>query len=841
MWRVTWKGMVAHTGRLVATAIAIIIGVAFVAGAFVLTDTVDAAFTKAVDAGAAKVDVQVRTMAKFTGSNDYYSQREPLPQSLEAELAQVDGVARAEGYVVGFAQLVGKDGKAITPTGPPTLGLSVNSGDTWVQGRAPKDIGEMGIDQATADRNGFRVGDEVKVLFQGPSQTFVVTGLTDATNDLGATVSSFDLKTAQLVFSRQGMLDEINVNADPGVTASELASRISKVVPKDVEVLTSQDAAQQASEQWKPFLRMLNTLLLVFALVALGVGVIIISNTFSILIAQRTRELGLLRALGASRGQVRTSVLGEATGVAFVASAIGLVVGVGVAVGLLKFMKALGLDIPATTPVFLPRTAVVGMLAGLGATALSAVFPIRRATRISPMAALAEGIVDRVGSIRARSVLATLLALIGAALVGLGAFAEIPNALAVVGLGALLAIVGIVLLTPLFARPVAKVIGAPFARWFGEPATLGRQNAMRNPRRMAASATALMIGLALVGFFTILSESFKASARSTIDDKMRADLVLMPSGSMGGGFSPELADRLEVVPEVGHLLELRIGQVGLAGRAQQIGASDTKDVQRFIEVDSSTQAAIDALTDDGVLVGKDVALQNGWKIGDKVTLTFARTGEQTLPIQGITGAIGQGQVPFLVTLVNYERNFSQSLDQQVYIAKASGVTAAQLRSAVETVTSAYPSVAVRNPEQLADSIDKQINQVLAIFTALLVLSIVIALIGILNTLNLSIVERTRELGLLRAVGMKRGQVAAMIEWESVITAVLGAALGTVLAIVFGVVVTKAISDTGMTQLSIPYPMIAVYIVVGAAVGVVAAVWPAWRAARQPILEAVSHE
>ncbi|HEX2851532.1 MAG TPA: FtsX-like permease family protein [Acidimicrobiales bacterium] len=841
MWKVTWKGMVAHTGRLLATAIAILIGVAFVAGAFVLTDTVDAAFSRAVDAGAAKIDVQVRTMTKFSGSADFYSQREPIPQELEAQVARVDGVAKAEGYVLGYAQLVGKDGKAITPSGPPTLGLSATSVDKYVAGRAPKDIGEMAIDEVTAKRNGFAVGDQVKVLFQGPSQTFTVSGLTDAANNLGATVSTFDLKTAQLALNRRNVFDEINVNARQGVSASELASRITRVVPKDVEVITSAAAADQASQSWKPFLSVLNTLLLVFAGVALLVGVIIISNTFSILVAQRTRELGLLRALGASRAQIRSSVLGEAVVVALVSSAVGLAVGVGVAIGLLAFMKALGIDIPTTTPVFLPRTAIAGMVAGVGATAFSAVLPVRRATRISPMAALAEGIVDRVGSVKLRTGIAVVAVVLGSALLAIGAFGDVPYALVYVLVGSVLAIVGVVVLTPLFARPVALVIGAPFAKWFGEPATLGRQNAMRNPRRMAASATALMIGLALVGFFTILSESFKASARSTIDDKMRADLVLMPKSAMGGGFSPELANRLEVTPEVGKVLELRTGQVGLAGRAQSIGASDTRDIMSFIEVDKETEASIKALTDQGVLVGKDLALQQGWKVGDSVTLTFARTGEKSLPIQGLTGQIGQGQIPFLITLVNYEANFSQSLDNSVYLAKADGVTATQLRKAVDEVAGTYPSVAVRNPKELQQEIDKQINQMLAMFSALLILSIIIALVGILNTLNLSIVERTRELGLLRAVGMKRGQVAAMIEWESVITAVLGAVLGTALAIVFGIVVTAAIADQGMTQLSIPYPMIAIYVVVGAVVGVVAAVIPAWRAARQPILEAVSHE
>jgi putative ABC transport system permease protein len=847
MWNATLKGLLAHKLRLAATALAIVLGVSFVAGTYVLTDTISATFDNLFKQVTKGIDVAVRTNATF--SSQGMEVREPMPASVLDQVTAVPGVRVAEGNVTGYAQFVGKDGKPVTTGGAPTLGVSFaadtpfTAGSEIRAGRLPRGPGEVVVDAKTANDAGFRVGDRVKVLFQGPARTFTVVGIVgfaQADNLGGATLAGFDPRTAQQVLNREGEFDEIDVAAQPGVTPTQLRDRIRAALPARYEALTGQElAADQAAAINDTLGRFLGTALLAFAFVALLVGGFLIFNTFSIIVAQRTRELALLRCLGASRRQVMGSVLLESVVVAVVASLVGLGLGVLIALGLRALLSGfLGADLPSTGTVLLPRTVIVALLVGLVVTVLSALTPARKATRVPPVAALQpETAFAETGFRRRRVVIGVLITAVGVALLLAGLFRPEGNRLANVASGAVVVFFGVAILSPLVARPLARMIGWPFARLFRLPGNLARLNAMRSPRRTASTAAALMIGLALVAFVSIFAASIKTSTAKTLDDSVSADYILNTDNFQP--FSTEVAKRLAEQPELEAVAATRFGIWKLRGATKQLQAVDPIAYGKVVRTEV-TAGSLDALANGGLAVKDTVARANGWTVGKNVPMEFPSNGVQQVPIRAIYKDNSLNG-DFLLSLRDYERGYADQLDSQVLVKAAPGVDPAASRAAIDRVVADFPNVTVRDRAEFRAEMTRQINQVINLFYSLLGLAILIALFGIVNTLALSIFERVRELGLLRAVGATRRQLRSMIRWEAVIIAILGAVLGLVVGVFFGWTVVRASRGIGITAFTLPGGQLVLFVAAAGLAGILAAILPGRRAAKVDMLRAITTE
>jgi putative ABC transport system permease protein len=847
MGKATLKGLLAHKFRLAATALAIVLGVSFVAGTYVLTDTITASFDSLFRQVTQGIDVAVRSEETFGGFEG--ETRDPMPASLLERIKAVDGVRVAEGNVTGYAQLVGKDGKAVTTGGAPSLGVSFNqdaqfmAGSDIRSGRLPSGPTELAIDAKTATDTGYQVGDRAKVLFQGPAREFTVAGVIgfgEADNLGGARLVGFDLATAQEVMNREGRFDEIDVAAQPGVTPEQLRDRIRAAIDPRYEVLTGEElAADSAAAINDTIGRFLGTALLAFAFVALLVGGFLIFNTFTIIVAQRTRELALLRCLGASRRQVMNSVLVESVIVALVASLVGLGLGVLIANGLKALLSGfLGADIPTTGVQFQPRTVVVSLLVGLVVTALAALMPALKATRVPPVAALQpETAFAPTGFRKRRIVLGVLVTAVGIALLLAGLFRDEGNQLVNVASGAVVVFFGVAILSPLIARPLARVIGWPFARAFRLPGTLARQNAMRNPRRTASTAAALMIGLALVAFVSIFAASIKASTTEILEESVTADYILFNDNFQP--FTPEAAERLAEQPQLAAVAGMRIGPWKLDGAGKSLSAIDPAAYQQVVRTEVTAGNLAD-LASGGLAVKDTVAEAEGWTVGERVPMEFPRNGVQQIPLKAIYEDNSLNG-DFLLGLPDYERGYADQADSQILIKAAPGVTPADSRAAIDRVMADFPNVTVRDQAEFRDEQARQIDQIINLFYSLLGLAIVIALFGIVNTLGLSIFERIRELGLLRAVGATRAQLRSMIRWEAVIIAVLGAVLGLAVGVFFGWTIVRALSGQGITEFTLPVGQLVGFVLAAALAGILAAVLPGRRAARIDVLRAITTE
>ncbi len=838
MWRVL-KGLLAHKSRLVRTASAVALAVSLVSGTFVLTDTIDGAFQQA-STSTAQIDVVVRASAQFTAQATTLPERETLPESLLDVIAAIPGVQRVWGQVMGFAEMVDKEGRAISPSGLPTVGTAFSQADTIVAGRPPVGPDEVVIDDVTAAKDGFKPGDQIKILFQGLVREFTIAGLRKIDDLLSSTTASFDLETAQELLGEDGALDAIPVKAEAGVSPELMRARIGAVLPERYEVVTYDQAARETQESWTKALGFLTTALMMFAAVALLVGAFIIFNTFSILVAQRTRELGLLRAVGASRRHIITSVLAEALMVGIVASTAGIVLGLGAAHGLLALMRMIGFELPSAPIVFRGRTAAMGLAAGVVVTVASAIIPARRAMKVSPMAAIVGRTTDDAVPVGRRVGMGASVALIGLASLFIGLFGRVDNPLVAIGLGSAGVLVGIAMLMPLIARPSAWLLGLPLVRIFGQPAVLGRENAMRNPRRTSATAAALMIGITLVGVVAILAASIKSSASHTIQDTLRADFVVTPRTAAGaqGGVPTAVGDKLRKSKAVALVSEIRGGQWGLGGRTNTLVAVDPKTVTEVYALDPEATVALRRLDDDGVLVRASVAERHGWKVGDEVPMTFARTGVQPMVLAD-TFTSTAVRSDYVITLAAHKANFKQQLSLEVDVRLKAGITPEAGRLAVEEALVDFPNVEARDRVQVLAAQKEAIDRLLVPVTALLGLSVIIALLGIVNTLALSIHERTRELGLLRAVGMGRGQLRSMVRSEAMVIAALGAVLGVVVAVFFGWALVGAMRDLGVSELVVPVRQLLALVAAAVVAGLLAGILPARRAARLPVLDAIS--
>jgi putative ABC transport system permease protein len=843
MFRAALRGVLARKVRLLLTGLAIVLGVGFMAGTYVLTDTMTSAFDQLVETGTSSIDVLVRAENEFTAQSSSLEERESMPDSVLATVEDVPGVERAVGDVLGYAQIVNPHtDDAIGTLGPPTAGSAWNDLNGFAVkpgGSIPHGPDEVVIDAATAEANDIAVGDRIRILFEGPPGEFTVVGLAgygDSDSLFGATWALFDLPTAQHVLDREGMLDSVSVVAEPGVSSTTLRDRVAAVLPGGAEAVTAATAAGEQQDQVNEGLGFLRTAFLVFAFVALFVGAFMIFNTFAITVAQRTRELALFRAIGASGRQVMISVVAEALIIGVVASIVGVIVGIGIAALLKGLLGAVGFEIPPASIVIAPRTFIVSILVGTIVTLVAAVVPARRAARVAPIEALREA-QDRPGrSLRFRLIAGLIGLALGVVPLLYGLFGTPSNALSLVGFGVAFTFIGVAMLTPLVARPVASALGAP-VRATGVPGKLGRENAMRNPRRTAATASALMIGLGLVVFVAVFGASARASVNATLDRTVKADFIL--TSSTFSGFSTAAADTLRDIPDVETVSQVRQAETKIEGSTSFVSGIDPAT---FSQVSSLgiTSGTIDTLADGGIAVYDQVANDNGWTVGDTIAVEFPATGTVDLDVVAIyeeSGIAGD----YVIDLGTFSRNVRQNLDVFVLVKSASGADTAAVRRDIQTALAPFPNVEVQDQAGFRDKYASFLGQVLNLVTALLLFAVIIALFGVMNTLYLSIYERTRELGLLRAVGMGRRQTRSMVRWEAIIISVMGAVFGVVIGIAFGWALQQALAPRGFTDLGIPGGQIVFYVLLAAILGVVFAVFPARRAARLNILEAVSYE
>jgi len=635
----------------------------------------------------------------------------------------------------------------------------------------------------------------------------------------------FSDATASELLAVPGQADAIAVTADPGVSQADVTAAVQAAVGDSVEVITGATLIAQDQEALAKDIKPFTVIMLVFAFVAVFVGAFIINNTFSITVAQRTRDMAMLRAIGASGRQVKRSVLIEALAVGVVGSAAGLAAGAGVASGLRVLMSAFGFTMPNGPMVITAQAMILSFAVGVGITLLSAWLPARRAAGIAPIAALREVNVDRSATSTKRAVSGTVMTAGGiAALV-----AGLHGTLALVGLGALATFVGVAVLSPVLARPVAKVFGFPL-RARGVAGELASRNAMRNPKRTARTAASLMIGVALVGFITVFAASAKTSLAGSLDTEFTGTHIVQSGGwDNSVGLSPELADQLRVTPGVDVVSQARVTPAVIDGSATDaFNAFDAKTVDEVFAL-GHVEGDLDSLGADGIAVSTDEAAAKHWSLGSAVPATFPG-GDTTLVVKAIYSGATDWVGSEFVDLEALRANGGEALDYRIYV---SGDEAA-----ITGAASAYASAEVLDKDAFLGVVNGQIDTMLGLFYALLMLAVVIALLGIANTLALSIFERTRELGLLRAVGMARSQVRSTVRWESIIIAVFGTTLGLAIGTFFGWAIVKAMAGQGIDTLTIPFGSLAVVTVIAAVAGAVAAVLQARRAAKLDVLHAL---
>jgi len=838
MLRVTLKSVRGHVVRFLLTLFAVSLGVAFVAGSFILTDGLRSTFDSLIETSAQGTDVSVRGLeggSNITGEG----MTTRLPLTLVDDLRAVDGVERAVPDVQGTILLVGKDGTAVRGVGgAPTLGFAYAADDpvlTLLEGRAPQGPAEVAVDSATLKRSGLSVGDTTQALVGAEPRQVTVVGEVKFDGPLaGATLTLLDDASARAVFSPDSAVPSFSLTAAEGVSQDTLRERVTPVLPAQAEAVTGAQLQQETRDQVEVGLGFINTFLLIFAGISLFVGAFIIANTFSILVAQRGRELAILRAVGASRGQVMRVVLGESAVVGLAGSAVGLLLGVGLAAGL---QPLIGIESSGDLPV-LPHTVLWSFGVGLVVTVLSALVPAVRASRVAPVEAMRADVVITPKGLRGRGIIGTVGAVLGVALLLVGVRGEVRWPVVVVG--AALTVIGVLVAAPLATRPVVRVVAAPFVLLMGTTGRLARENSLRNPRRTATTASALMIGLALMAAISVLAQSAKASVSDLVETQLTADYVLNGGGATQ--FPGTVGEKVARLPDVASVAT--IGGLGVeSGDSTSLAiAADAEGIADNVKV-TMTRGSLQALDAGDVLLSETLAKDRGWALGQSITATLGTLKDRSLRVGGIyqDNQVLSGAMIVPRALYREAVPTPEQGDFLVYVKARDGADVAALRSQLVDVVKPYLVVSVQDGSEFTDSQASQVNRILGILYVLLALSVVIAVLGIINTLALSVFERTREIGLLRAVGLTRPQLFRMITVESVATAVFGALLGAALGLGLGIALQRATAGQGLETLAIPWTTLIIVILAAAVAGVVAAVLPAVRAMRLDVLRAITTE
>lgn len=845
----TLRSLVAHKTRLALTAVSIVLGVAFISGTYVYTDTTDAAFDDVFGTSFDGVDAYISGDSGFTGGQGSY-----FPETVAADVAGVPGVAAAApGIRVPGVTVVGTDGAPIGGGGAPQFGASlpepaageVASAFALRIGRTPEGPDEVVVDVATAEAGGFALGDTIVITSAAsPAGEFTLVGIAgfgQADDLAGATFALFDLPTVQTLTGHEGQLSEIYVRVEPGGDVATVIADLGSALPTGVRVQSAQTAAEEQAGEFQDAMGFFTNFLLVFAFIALFVGSFIIYNTFRIVVNQRMRELALMRALGSTRGQVVGTVLLEAVLVGLASSVVGVGAGLGLAVGLRWILDAVGIGLPTGSLILAPRTVVIGLLVGVVVTALSALFPAIAASRIPPVAAMrADEVPVRRRSEGVRTLVGGSVLVAGAAFVGVGLSRDSATTTAVltwVGLGALVMVLGVYVLSALLARPAAALIGAPLARFAGVAGQLARRNAGRSPRRTSATAAAIMIGIALITMASTLSSSLQSAVDDIFATGVDAELVVTPTDQVSlTGFPHELAVRAAALPEVAAVSRLQIGPVLLDGEQTTVAGLQANYAD-FFTVDDVAGSL--ELGRGDLMAGTDYARERGWSLGDPVVLTFEDRGTQTFILSATFHSDGLDGI--VIGEQDYAEFIGGSADQQVFIQLTDGVTPADGRDAVAAAATDIPSAVVQTSQERVDAVSEQVGNLLGLVTGLLGMTVLVALIGVTNTMALAVFERRREIGLLRAVGLDRPQTRRMIRLEASIIATFGAALGVVLGLFLGWAVVRALAAQGLQAFVVPWPALAGWVLGTAVLGVLFSVWPARRAARLDVLAAIAYQ
>ena len=872
MFALALKMTLARKGRLVLTSLAVILGTAFLSGTFVFRDTINQTFDRLFSDVFRDVDAYVRSTT-FLELDFGGEQRATTPISVIDTVRGVEGVTSATGDIQAFARVIGKDGKPLGSegNGPPTFGgiATVESASLWTvdDGRLPVGPQEMMLDRATADLGQFVVGDKVRVVsFAGPRE-FTLVGVAsygDIASPGGATFALFDQPTASEFLLQPGFVDAIVVESDDSVSDEELAQRIDAALPPELklETLTGAEITAEVQGQIKDVLNIFSTFLIVFSYIALGIGSFVIYNVFSITAAQRQRENALMRAIGASRRQVSRSLLIESTAMGVVGSLIGFGIGILLSQGLNALLKATGFEVPTRGLAITPASFINTMIAGVVVTVLAAWLPARRAGRVPPLAAMRDTALDTAGNLARRVIIGLVLVALGA----IGLIAAMNDApIQVLGLGVLGVFAGILVLGPAIARPVALAIGIPVAKLRGVSGAMARQNAARNPKRTSRTAAPVLIGVALVTAFSALAASIRTEIRDTFGNAFAGDLALTVDSQGFGGIPLSVTDQIAGLEGVAQATGVGFTSVrivdpnapvvpaSLAAPATGQGTATPAQTgsQRGVFVQTINPATITGLFDlgvtqgdlgtlgnDGIFVEQDNAEEKGWAVGDRLQVTRIDGKVINAEIRGFVS----GETSFANYVASREM-FADAptpiFDAFVYIKAAAGTEIEVLRNRVAAISSDVGIGSLQTKDEFIDEQAAQVNQILGLIYGLLGLSILIAIVGIVITLLLSVFERRREIGLLRAVGMTRSQVRITVRWESVITSLLGAVAGVALGIVMGIVVVAALSGDSGIGFSLPVSSTIIIVIVSFVLGVVAAIYPAWRATKVDVVQAIS--
>ncbi|MGW0931523.1 ABC transporter permease [Streptomyces sp. NPDC002644] len=840
MLRTALRTVLAHKARLLMTTLAVMLGVAFVSGTLVFTDSVSDAQRAGAMRGFDGVDVAVRP--EPAEGDDRLRETPELTEKVRRTAEAAPGAERAVGVVTGFTAVAGRDGATVGD------GFRSQGGNLWdaddprhplTGGRAPDGPDEVVLDERTAQRAGYRIGDTVRLSVDGPVLTPTLTGVVttdDGNVAAGGTLALFDTATAQKLFHKTGRYDEIHVAASAGTTPDALRGALAADLPDGFTTVTGEKLAADQAEQIASQMEELKNGLLVFAGIALFVGTFIISNTFGMLVSQRTRELALLRAVGASRGQITRSVLAEAAVIGVVASAAGLAAGIGIGAGLRALVGSLGAGFPDGPLVVAPATVAAAVAVGVLVTMGAAWLPARRAATVPPVAAMnGTHAAATVKSLVVRNTLGSLLAVAGTAVVLHATTLDGSAAQAPMGLGAVLLIVGVFVLTPLLSRPFV-LLAAPALRLFGVSGRLARRNAVRNPRRTAATASALTIGLALITGMTVAASSLQTSIDKMASSAVEADYIV--SMANGSTLSTDVARRLAEADGVVATSPLRIVPAQVEDSTEYLTGVDGTTIGDLTELPLA--AGDFRVGGDRVVVDEALAGHHGWRPGDTFTARHQDGARQELTVSGVYRAnqMFRGVFADVRTLEPHQKEVS---DFQVMVKTADG-TSPEAKERLRKVLGDNPALRVQDKQDVSDELGQAFTLVLNMLYGLLAMAVVVAVLGVVNTLAMSVFERTREIGLLRAVGLHRAGVARTVRLESLVISLFGGVLGIGLGVFFGWAAGELIgASMGTYELVLPWGRIGVFLLLSALIGLLAAFWPARRAARLNTLAAIHSE
>lgn len=850
MLSLTFKNLWSRKWRSLMTAVAVIFGIALVAGTYILTDTTNQAFDEIFNESLAGTDVVVTAKSAVDqqdGSTPAFSAK------VLKEVRGVQGVREAAGSIFTQGAILDKEGDSVgggfAPQFIASTGPKIFEAVTYPQGRPPRTDREATLDEAAADRANLEIGDTILLSAVKRAVPFEIVGLTKLGGSSfgGSSIAQVKLPVAQSITGKKGEFDQISIAADSGVSPDELKDQVAEVVPKGLRVETAKENADRNASEIRDSLQFLTIALLAFAAIALFVGSFVIFNVFSITVAQRTREFGMLRTLGASRGQILRTVLIEGLIIGLVGSILGLVVGYGLAAGLSAVLKGVGAELPANSLQVLPRTIIVSLVIGVGVTLVSSLIPAFRSTRVPPIAALSENLtVGGKNRVVVRTAIAVLLGAVGLLLIALTLIGgkDGGSGAAQIGGGAVCVLIAISIFAPKLVTPAARVLGAPIEKMGGLTGRLARENAQRNPSRTAVTAAALMIGLSLIAFVTIFASGLSSSVNKVIDDQLPGEIVMQTSG----GFLPFPAGAIPEVQKIDGVEAasgIRFIAAEVDGKTATVSSVDPENITKVftIEWEDGSNSDLTGLTDKGIVIGDSLADKVDAKVGDTVTLTSQKGRKFRFEVGAImkTDSIALAG-DAIITQDSMARDFGQRSDAVGLVKLDPGADLDSTQTAIEDRLDAtgYKTVEVLNQAELKEQQKSQINGLLAMVYVLLALAVVVSLVGIVVTLILSIYERTRELGMLRAIGMSRRQVKRMVRYEAVITAIIGAVSGLVVGVIFAFLIGIPLSGDGFA-LSYPIGTLIAILVLTALAGVLAAIYPARKAAKLDVLEAVSYE